>query len=114
MIAALATPGDDGAVVYDVRPEQLILRDVLARDRTVLANERTLLAYVRTGLMLCIASATLYKLMLEDGRWVAWVAGSLALVGVLILIVGGLRFRTVHRRLRSIPEAPANDETAGM
>jgi len=88
-------------VAYEV-PEQLILRDVLARDRTVLANERTLLSYVRTGLMLCIAGATLYKLMLEDGPWVVWLAAVLTALGVVVLVAGLVRFRTMHRRLRSI------------
>jgi len=42
--------------------ETLILRDVLAIDRTRLANERTLLAWLRTGLMLLVSGVTLIKL----------------------------------------------------
>ena len=37
------------------RREEMILRDLLARERTVLANERTLLAYVRTAIGLMAA-----------------------------------------------------------
>ena len=33
------------------RREEMILRDLLARERTVLSNERTLLAYIRTAII---------------------------------------------------------------
>ena len=41
---------------YD--PENLVLRDHLAIDRTVLALERTFLAYVRTSLTLIVAGVS--------------------------------------------------------
>jgi len=43
---------DEEAYYEGVKPDQLILRDHLALDRTELANERTLLAYIRTSLAL--------------------------------------------------------------
>jgi len=40
---------------YDrFRRDELILRDVLAIDRTILSNERTVLAYLRSALTLFI------------------------------------------------------------
>jgi hypothetical protein len=36
----------------NLHPNDMILRDHLAYDRTVLANERTLLAYIRTSIAL--------------------------------------------------------------
>ena len=38
--------------------ESLIIRDLLAIDRTVMANTRTFLAYIRTALTLFIAGVT--------------------------------------------------------
>ncbi len=44
---------------YDkIKKEQLVIRDLLAADRTILANERTLLAYARTALTLFIAGVS--------------------------------------------------------
>ena len=53
--------GDDPDHPYAAHSHQLILRDVLAIDRTRLANERTLLAWLRTALMLLISGVTLIK-----------------------------------------------------
>ncbi len=98
MVAALPMPYDS------LIPSQLTLRDVLARDRTVLANERTLLAYVRTGLMLVVTGATLYKLTLDDGAWVAFTAAVVVFAGVLLLGVGLWRFNVARKHLVSIYE----------
>ncbi len=84
-------------------PEELTLRDVLARDRTVLANERTLLAYLRTGLMLLVSGVTLFKLSVQPGvaTWTA--ALVLGAAGVLISTIGLARFFRVARALAKIP-----------
>jgi putative membrane protein len=78
-------------------PEDLTLRDGLAIDRTALANERTLLAYVRTALALIILGATLidfFDLMLYQ------VVGAISFVlGLGTLVLGGVRFLQVRRRL---------------
>ncbi|MCB1735893.1 MAG: DUF202 domain-containing protein [Gammaproteobacteria bacterium] len=47
---------------YRKHADQVILRDVLAIDRTRLANERTLLAWLRTALMFLVSGVTLIKL----------------------------------------------------
>ncbi len=47
---------------YDnFNPQQFIVRDWLALDRTVLANERTFLAYMRTAFTLVISGLTFIK-----------------------------------------------------
>ncbi len=51
-----------GPPPYADHAKQLILRDVLAIDRTRLANERTLLAWLRTSLMMLVSGVTLVKL----------------------------------------------------
>jgi putative membrane protein len=51
---------------YDVEPDELILRDHLAAERTHLANERTLLAYLRSGFMLFITALSVLKLSKDD------------------------------------------------
>ncbi len=88
---------------YDsLRPSELTLRDVLARDRTVLANERTLLAYLRTGLMLVVAGATLYKLMLNEGAWVPISAFVLVVSGLTVVGIGVVRFNSARKKLAAI------------
>jgi putative membrane protein len=76
-------------------PEELILRDHLAIDRTRLANERTLLAYLRTSLMLIVAGATAVKLV--DVNQSIFIAGWVFLVlGVVVGVVGVWRFLTMR------------------
>ncbi len=47
-------------------PEDMILRDHLAFDRTILANQRTGLAYIRTVLVALATGFTLIKLFPDD------------------------------------------------
>jgi len=78
--------------------EELIIRDRLALDRTQLANKRTLLAYVRTAFMLMAGGATAIKAL--PGDRVAVVTGWILLTwGVLIVLFGAWRFRTIRRRV---------------
>jgi putative membrane protein len=70
---------------------KLILRDVLAVDRTRLANERTLLAWLRTALMELVSGITLIKLF--EGMLVAEVAGFVLLpLGMITAVYGVRRF----------------------
>jgi len=75
-------------------PDDLILRDLLAIDRTILANERTLLSYCRTVLAMLAAGATLIHFI--DAVWalvtgVAFIAGAIVVLGI-----GIWRFRRVQ------------------
>ena len=82
-------------------PEELILRDHLALDRTRLANERTLLAYLRTALMLIVAGATIVKFVAETRSVVisGWI---FVAFGVFVGFFGMWRFlamrSAIHRR----------------
>jgi len=70
---------------------KLILRDVLAVDRTRLANERTLLAWLRTALMELVSGVTLIKLF--EGILLAEVAGIILLpLGLITAAYGIHRF----------------------
>jgi putative membrane protein len=81
-----------------INPDDMILRDHLAYDRTILANETTLLAYLRTAMALLAAGATLFRLYSDDAFF--QVLGMVMLVlGVLIAAVGIHRFFTMSKRL---------------
>jgi putative membrane protein len=77
--------------VYDRVP----VTDGLAGERTLLAAERTLLAYVRTAFGLFAAGVTGSQL-LDDALLVA-VGHAMALLAVVVLSVGFLRYRRSRR-----------------
>lgn len=81
------------------------LRDQLAIDRTNLANERTLLAYVRAFIGLFLAGVTFVKLFADDPVYVGIGFGSMV-SGVVLLVVGGLRYARLRRRYSSLDAAP--------
>ncbi len=74
-------------------------RDRLAATRTALANERTLLAYVRTALALMIGGVGALKVFAHDLTTI--IGWCLIACGVLLLLLGAARYRTVARNLRS-------------
>ena len=76
------------------------MRDRLALERTRLANERTFLAYVRTSLSLIAGAAVLFQFFSSTHSYLA-VAWILASLGVIVLVVGIYRFRTVRVGLRA-------------
>jgi putative membrane protein len=78
----------------------LILRDVLAADRTVLANERTFLAYMRTALTLVVSGITFVKFL---GNAYLEILGWLFIpLGIFTFVFGWRRYRKMHRRLAQI------------
>jgi putative membrane protein len=89
-----------------IDPDDMILRDHLAFDRTVLANERTLLAYLRTAIALLASGATLWKIFPQEQ--------AMRVLGAILLTLGGLavvagiwRFVSVSRTLSATYEKPA-------
>ncbi|VGO21918.1 YidH family protein [Pontiella sulfatireligans] len=64
-----------------INPNDMILRDHLAYDRTVLANERTLLSYLRTAIAFFAAGGTLVKLFPDEQGMVN--------LGFVLLALGG-------------------------
>jgi len=85
-------------------PEQPILRDRLALDRTKLANERTLLAYFRTALVLILSGITIIKLFeiekATKDTGMMLLAGALLVVGIVTAVVGGVHSYRTARRMR--------------
>jgi putative membrane protein len=96
------------------RPDDLILRDELALDRTRLANERTMLAYIRTAIMLLVSGGTILKLFGDQTGYVvaAWI---IMIVGVSVAIAGSVRFLSVRKslaHLKLLGEQEAQGERA--
>jgi putative membrane protein len=79
-------------------PEELILRDHLALDRTRLANERTLLAYLRTSLMLLVAGATAVKLV-DVNRSILITGWIFLVLGSIVGVVGVWRFLVMRQAI---------------
>ncbi len=67
-------------------PEDMILRDHLAFDRTIPANERTVLAYMRTVLVGLVSGLTIIKLFPDDRTLVLAGYLSMAVSGIVFLI----------------------------
>ena len=61
---------------------EIILRDILAIDRTRLANQRTLLAYIRTGLYF-IATAVGIAFLRKNDILYGWKEWSLTVFGIV-------------------------------
>lgn len=81
-----------------INPDNLILRDHLAYDRTVLANERTLLSYVRTSIALLAAGGTLVKIF-PDEPAMATLGAILLVLGGAVMVIGSWRFIYMTRKL---------------
>ncbi len=84
----------------DVAKEELILRDVLAADRTVMANERTLLSYVRTALGLLAGGASLIHFF--DVGWLQAAGWVMVPFAPLVLGIGFWRFYHVRKDLKHL------------
>ena len=93
------------AAYSEFRPEDLIIRDLLALDRTTLANEQTFLSYIRTALSLGAAGAVVIKLSPENPAMIVF--GCLLLVlGIITILYGGKRFLRTRNALLSLNEPP--------
>ncbi|VGO22344.1 YidH family protein [Pontiella sulfatireligans] len=84
-----------------INPNDMILRDHLAYDRTVLANERTLLSYARTAIALSAAGGTLVKIFPNEQALV--ILGFILLsLGGAVALAGTWRFGAVRKRLLQV------------
>ena len=88
----------DNRTESEVKGDDVMLRDVLAIDRTILANERTLLAYFRTMLALLAAGGSLIHFI--DAWWVLPAGVTLLISAPLLFGFGVWRYRRVSRDLR--------------
>jgi len=78
----------------EIGEDKLILRDVLALERTRLANERTLLSYARTSLYLIVGGIALIKVEQFDNTKAI---GIVVIVGSAFLFAFGI-YRYVRLR----------------
>ncbi len=86
---------------YEIDPEEMIVRDYLAVDRTAQANERTFLAYIRTALAFGASGIGLIKLFAESIGIIVlgWLLISL---GLVVLIFGVYRFIKFRRTISNL------------
>jgi len=89
------------------QPEELILRDELAIDRTVLANERTVLAYFRSALTLFITGVTFLHFF-ERGI-LPYIGIALIPCGLAVGIFGYLRYRKMDASIRTVRRSLGRD-----
>jgi putative membrane protein len=94
---------------YNVEPEELLLRDHLAAERTHLANERTLLAYLRSALLLFITALTFLKLF-EGDATMRYVAITILPIALFAALFGIVRYRKVRSRLLSFNRKSKSDQ----
>ena len=90
--------------------KDLVLREYLALERTKLANETTLLAYIRTGLYFLVAGSTLGHVI---GTEFWKVLGTpLIIAGVLIMIIGVIRFVRLKKSIEASKKNIGNSSEA--
>ena len=78
------------------------LNDILAMERTTMANERTFLAYIRTAMTLLVPGVT--GVQLADTLLLRVVSSLFVPLGVVVFIIGVLRFQKKRKMNRIIKE----------
>jgi len=78
--------------------EELILRDILAVDRTQLANQRTLLAFIRTGLYLIITGIGVREF--SQAEYTYMISVSLMIIGVVVALMGAINYFRVKSKIK--------------
>ncbi|MFH1707174.1 MAG: DUF202 domain-containing protein [Planctomycetota bacterium] len=81
-------------------PDDLILRDELAVDRTLLANERTLLAYLRSAVALLIAGGSMIHF--ASAGWFMWLGVACLPAGGITGVIGVMRFARMYRAIAHV------------
>jgi len=96
--------------LYNIDPNDLILRDHLAIDRTKLANERNFLAFIRTALAFVAGGFGLIKFVDEIAFIViGWV---LVFIGMVVLGFGFYRYLTFKKAIDNMKNSEENKESA--
>ena len=80
--------------------EEMILRDLLAADRTILANERTLLGYIRTALTLIVVGLSLMKFFSSDLSLLFGLV--VCMSGVGLFVIGYVRYKEMKKMINSL------------
>lgn len=85
---------------HGFKNNELLLRDILAMDRTALANERTFLAYLRTAIAFLIAGISALKFF--DSGLVFAMGWPFVIFGILLFTTGIIRCRKIKKNLNII------------
>lgn len=85
---------------YSEYKDDIILRDILAIDRTILANERTFLSYVRAFLNFIIGGISLIKLFNSNSIKLLGIIS--ILLSFILLIIGFRRYLNIKKDLKLI------------
>ncbi|MCT4543457.1 MAG: DUF202 domain-containing protein [Vallitalea sp.] len=88
--------------IYSFKKDSLILRDLLATDRTFLANERTFLAYIRTALSLIVTGSSFVKFV--DEQIIKIIGMILIPFGIAIGVVGFIKYLKTKKDLKKIKQ----------
>lgn len=89
-----------------VKPDELVLRDYLAAERTVLSNERTFLAYLRTAVAFAGGGVSLIHFI---ASMIADVTGILLIIAaVAALALGIWRYVKTRRSLNILEKKYQN------
>ena len=80
--------------------DSLILRDILAIDRTVMANTRTFLSYIRTSLTLFIAGVTFIQFF--ESRVIFLVGWIFVPLSGMVFLLGALSYIRMKRSMKHI------------
>ena len=75
---------------YEENPEEMIVRDYLALDRTKLANERTLLSYIRAFIYFMVSGVGFIEL--TEKAVYMYIGIILAAISPVFLVLGIYRF----------------------
>ena len=80
--------------------DSLILRDILAIDRTVMANTRTFLSYIRTSLTLFIAGVTFIQFF--ESRIIFLIGWLFVPLSGVVFLLGALYYTRMKRSMKHI------------
>ena len=85
---------------YAEYKDEMILRDVLAIDRTILANERTFLSYIRAFLNFIIGGISFIKLF--DSNFIKVIGILCIFLSFIIVTIGFKRYLNIKKDLKMI------------
>jgi putative membrane protein len=86
--------------IYRFKKEDVILRDMLAMDRTILANERTVLAWLRTSMSMILGGISFIEFL--DVLALFYVGWALIYSGLFVFVFGVGKYMKVRTQLHSM------------
>jgi len=93
---------------YEKFTDKMILRDLLAADRTQMANERTLLAYMRTALTLFIAGVSFIQFF--SNIVIVYIGWIFIPIGVIVTATGVRRYYCMKSPLDKLKKKESDSD----